>query len=124
MSNIDFKSDEEKENTAKDMHTIVSLIYILIILVNSLIILWSLAYSSVLAIAVVWTIASIIISKILINNKNISLAYRVLFSAPVVTCLLIIQETINFAPYGTQIFLSESHGAKFHPFQVNHHLHS
>lgn len=99
MSYFDFKSEQEKEkilaeqkeNTPKTLHTIVSIIYIVIILLSSPIILWSLVYSAGLAIAVVWTIASIIISRILINNKNMPLAYLVLFSVPVVTWLFLIQ---------------------------------
>ncbi|MBI1793787.1 MAG: hypothetical protein HYR70_06310 [Chloroflexi bacterium] len=99
MSYLDFKSEEEKEKimadqkekTPKTIHTVVSIIYIGIILLSSPLILWSLVYGYGLLIAVVWTIASIIISRILINKNNIPVAYLVLFSTPVVTWLFMIQ---------------------------------
>ena len=99
MSYWDFKSEEEKvkiiadqkEKKPKTIHTVVSIIYIGVILLSSPLILWSLAYSYGLFIAVIWVIGSIIVSRILINRNNIPIAYLVLFSAPVIAWLFMIQ---------------------------------
>ena len=96
MSYLDFNSEDEKakiiadnkENAPKTIHTITSIIYIGIIVFNSPIILWSLVYGYELLNAALWVIGFIIVSRILINRNN-TIAYIVLFSAPIVAWLSI-----------------------------------
>ncbi|MBL8077301.1 MAG: hypothetical protein JNM55_05005 [Anaerolineales bacterium] len=92
MSDLNFKSEDEKSKIiaeTKTNHTIVSIIYIGIIVLMSPFILWSLVYGYGLLNAVFWVIGSIIVSRILININN-KIAYIVLFSAPIVASLFFI----------------------------------
>jgi len=99
MSYLDFKSEKEKAKiisdnkvkTPRTIHTIVSIIYLGIIVLSSPLILWSLVYSYGLLIAVLWAIGCIIVSRILINKNNTPIAYLVLFSVLVVAWLFMIQ---------------------------------
>ena len=99
MSYLEFKSEEEKakkiadnkEKTPRTIHTIMSIMYVGIMVLSSPLILWSLVYGYGLLIAVLWAIGSIIVSRILINKNNIPIAYLVLFSVPVVAWLFMIQ---------------------------------
>ena len=88
-------ADDEK--TPRLIHKIVSIIYIGLIVLNSPFILVTLAYGvfsgefgALIGVTFIvgWVIGTIFISKVLIDKKNMPLAYVVLFSAPVIVWLL------------------------------------
>ncbi len=98
MDDINSKRENESETsvankrkTPRTIHTIVSIIYVGIIVLSSPLILWSLVYGYGLLIAACWGIGSIIISRILINNDSTQIAYLILFSTPVIAWLFMIQ---------------------------------
>jgi hypothetical protein len=109
MSNLDFKSEEEKvrilaeqkEKTPKTIHTVVSIIYAVVIVLNSpLLLLAAIVGSDDLArflpeffIPVVWTIGSIIVSRVFINKNRANTAYTILFSVPLVVWLFLVRNT-------------------------------
>ena len=99
MSYLNFKSEEEKAkikaDAPKTLHKVVSIIYIGFIVLSSPLILIASVYGAFveIIIPVIWVIGSIIVSRILIDKKNIPIAYAVLFSAPVIAWLFLVRDT-------------------------------
>jgi len=97
MSYLNLRDEEEKakiiadnkEETPRNIHKTMSTLYFGVIVLLIPVVLCGLVFDAKefaksYVIDSLWVIVSIFISRILINKKKITIAYLVLFSAPVV----------------------------------------